>query len=293
MKLLVLLNESAPSNAGAGSEQLRRRIADGFAAAQADADVRVIAPLELLSHVQEAADGRFDAVVAAGDETLLNQVANAVAATGRKPLGVLPLGIRNHFARDLGMPLTLDEAIRSMASASPRDLFVGEVNGRIFLTLCAVGLEPEALNRDGGKYNHATAMSVVLRSRSKHDMRLSTRGRTIVSGTPCMICSNSWAQLDAMGINAREPEAGLLNIYVAHRPHSHSRLRRILQRLPGRSLPAPTHFHAMALAEMRLDNPRRRKLVVCLDGEMLRVRAPLHFRARSVPMRVLAPAAES
>ncbi len=291
MKLLVLLNEGAPLIDGARPDEMRRRIADGFAEARADADVRVVPARKLVSHVQEAADGRFDAVIAAGGDRMLNDVVNAIGATGRKPFGVLPLGTHNHFASDLGMPPDLNEAIRAITVASPQDMFVGEVNGRIFLTLSAVGLEPEALGRAGGKFDRATAMSIVQRTRSKHDVRLSTRGRAVVVGTPCMIISNSESQLEALGINARDPERGLMNIYVACRPHSHGRIRRFLQRLPGQSLPPATHFQAMALPEMRLDSPRRRKLMLCIDGEMLRVRAPLHYRVRSAPMRVLVPSA--
>ena len=58
-------------------------------------------------------------------------------------LGVLPLGTLNHFARDAGIPLDLEEAVAAIAGGRTRQVDVAEVNGRIFINNSAVGLYPE------------------------------------------------------------------------------------------------------------------------------------------------------
>ena len=147
MKLLVLLNEAVTSLDGAKPDELRRRVADSFVDARADAEVRVIDPRWLNKHVQEATDGLFDAIIAGGSDSMLNAVANAVVVYGRKPLGVLPLGIQSHFAKELGFPCDLDGAVRALAGATVTEALAGELNGRIFLSYAAVGLDPIAMMR--------------------------------------------------------------------------------------------------------------------------------------------------
>src|SRR5205085_3689399 len=57
--------------------------------------------------------------------------------------GVLPLGTLNHFAKDLGIPLQLDEAVRTLAEGRVLEVDVGEVNGRVFINNSSLGLYPE------------------------------------------------------------------------------------------------------------------------------------------------------
>src|SRR5688500_6423380 len=105
MKFLVLLNQSAGTLAGMQPQEAQQRIAGGFAAAGAQAEVRFIDMQWLEKHVHEASQSEFDAVIAGGGDGTLNSIANAIANSGRKAFGVLPLGTFNHFAKELGVPL--------------------------------------------------------------------------------------------------------------------------------------------------------------------------------------------
>lgn len=292
MKLLVLLNEAVSTLDGGRPEDVRKRVADCFASVNGDAEVRVIDPRWLDKHVQEASDGYFDAVVAGGGDNMLNAVANAVAASGRKPFGVLPLGRQNHFAEELGFSTDLHEAVRMLADAKIVDTLAGELNGRLFLSYAAVGLDPLVVMRPqlNGHASPLTAEQIVNPASAKHDVRLSTRGRTVTPSTPCIIVSNNTSQMRAFGLKAAPPpDRGMINAYVARRGHTRGPLRRILKRLHLLPSPPASHFQAMVLPEMRVDSRRSRKVVVCIDGEMLEMRPPLHFRLRSTPLRLLVP----
>src|SRR5215212_852119 len=61
--------------------------------------------------------GEIDGVVVGGGDGTINTVAGVLAGTGI-PLGLLPLGTLNHFAKDLGIPLDLDGAVGVIATAS-------------------------------------------------------------------------------------------------------------------------------------------------------------------------------
>ena len=71
-------------------------------------------------------------VIAGGGDGTISAVASVLAGTG-KVLGVLPLGTRNHFARDLGISGDLAEAVRVLSEGMERRVDVGEVNGRVFI----------------------------------------------------------------------------------------------------------------------------------------------------------------
>ncbi|MEP7220298.1 MAG: diacylglycerol kinase family protein, partial [Bacteroidota bacterium] len=96
---------------------------------------------EIISLAKRAlADGRTMIVAGGGDGTI-NAVASLVVGTGTV-LGVLPFGTLNHFAKDLGIPPDLDQAVDILANGTARLVDVGEVNGRIFLNNSSIGLYP-------------------------------------------------------------------------------------------------------------------------------------------------------
>src|SRR5271165_3065987 len=62
-----------------------------------------------------AGEGRGPVVAGGGDGTV-SAVAGAVAGT-ETALGILPMGTLNHFAKDAGIPLNLEAAVRNAFSA--------------------------------------------------------------------------------------------------------------------------------------------------------------------------------
>ena len=83
-------------------------------------DIQVIpgdALIETLETTEN--DPTVDAIVAGGGDSTISAAAGA-AFRSSKALGVLPAGTMNLFARALGVPLELDQAVRALAVASPR-----------------------------------------------------------------------------------------------------------------------------------------------------------------------------
>jgi YegS/Rv2252/BmrU family lipid kinase len=90
--------------------------------------------------------GGYNMVVAAGGDGTVHQVANALIGLGR-PMGVLPLGTANDFARTLGLSGNLDEAVRVIAESAPLPIDVARVNQVYFLNAAHVGLGVETAKR--------------------------------------------------------------------------------------------------------------------------------------------------
>jgi len=82
-------------------------------------------------------------IVAAGGDGTLNEVVNGIGANGsRVRLGLIPLGTGNDFARTLGLPTDLDEAIALLAAGHTRTIDLVRVTSdrvRYFVNVSAGG----------------------------------------------------------------------------------------------------------------------------------------------------------
>jgi len=91
--------------------------------------------------VGAAADGEIP-VVMSGDG-LVGQIGGGLADTD-VPLGVIPGGRGNDFARVVGIPTEIGGAADLLAAGTTRSIDVGEVNGRRFLCIASCGFDSDA-----------------------------------------------------------------------------------------------------------------------------------------------------
>ena len=90
----------------------------------------------------EAARDGCDRVFVAGGDGTLNEVVNGLVSEGalaRVPIGLLPLGTGNDFARMLHLSETPEEAIAAMYDARDVRVDVGTLNGRAFINTSGGG----------------------------------------------------------------------------------------------------------------------------------------------------------
>ena len=90
--------------------------------------------------IRAHAGARARVIVGGGDGTL-NSVVGAILDAGAT-LAVLPLGTANDFARSLGVPADLDEAMSVALAGTVRYVDVGLMNERCFLNAVGIGLGP-------------------------------------------------------------------------------------------------------------------------------------------------------
>lgn len=83
---------------------------------------------------REAVRAGAGLVLASGGDGTVAACAGGVAGSAI-PLGVLPCGTGNLLARNLGLPLSLDEALMVALTGSDRRLDVGTANGRPFVVM--------------------------------------------------------------------------------------------------------------------------------------------------------------
>ena len=93
---------------------------------------------------REAVHSGVDLVLASGGDGTVTASAGGVAGSGI-PLGVLPCGTGNLLARNLGLPLSADQALTVALTGSDRRLDVGMANGRPFVVMAGIGFDAEML----------------------------------------------------------------------------------------------------------------------------------------------------
>ena len=95
---------------------------------------------------RQAVEAGADRLVACGGDGTVGAVA-AVAVESDLPLGVVPLGTLNHFARDLGIPDEPEQAVEVLVADSRRRIDVGVANDIVFVNNAGVGSYPLIVHR--------------------------------------------------------------------------------------------------------------------------------------------------
>jgi diacylglycerol kinase family enzyme len=302
MRVAVILNRGAGSAAATECDQKAAQIRAAFAAVSVEADVHLCAGEDLVATARRAAGSGVDAVVAAGGDGTVSAVASALLG-GDVALAVLPLGTLNHFAKDLGMPLDLEGAAAAIAAGRLGRLDAGEVNGRSFVNNSSIGLYPEIVtSRDEQRrtvgrskwWAMAIAAARVLRRFPLLRVRVATPEREVVSTTPFVFIGNNDYETGALSLGKRQRlDGGHLALYMVRcRGRFHMfwlMVRAVMQRLE-----AVRDFDYQNVDQLVVQLHGHRRLRVSLDGEVVDLQSPLHYRIRAGALPVfLPPAAEA
>jgi diacylglycerol kinase family enzyme len=287
-------------NAGSGTghtPEWAEQLTDKFRACGMEIDLTLASDgTQMIETAQRALTAKSPIIVAGGGDGTLNAVASVVSGTD-VTLGVLPLGTLNHFAKDLRIPLELDDAIRTIAEGNVRQVDVGAINDRIFLNNSSLGLYPDIVRSrekqqrllGRGKWHAFFWASIaVLRRYPFIHARLKVEGVEHARRTPFIFVGNNAYLMEGleMGTRARL-DAGVLSLCVAHRTGRLGLLRLAFSALLGR-LRAEKEFDALITEEVEIDTHHKR-LPVSTDGEVTLMGTPLHYSIRKAALRVIAP----
>jgi diacylglycerol kinase (ATP) len=95
---------------------------------------------------QAAVSERFDAIVAAGGDGTIHDVAAGLLGTPI-PLGIIPMGTANVFAREIGLPRSPERVANTLIDGNVGIIPVGQINGQPVLFVVGIGFDAEAVRR--------------------------------------------------------------------------------------------------------------------------------------------------
>jgi diacylglycerol kinase family enzyme len=225
MQVDVLINQNAGKLSPDTQIQRVDAVRDALKKVGVTANIHAVAGGEMRKVAAEAVSRGIDAVVAAGGDGTVNAVASALAGS-QTPLGVLPLGTLNHFAKDNRIPVDLSEAAQVIATNNVEQLDVGRVNDHIFVNNSSLGVYAKALigrdvRRDKSGMSKWPAMVLaswkVFRRSPLLRVRLTADGEADVRRTPLVFVGNNEYQLDLLRVGSRvRLDQGCLSLYIAN-----------------------------------------------------------------------------
>jgi diacylglycerol kinase family enzyme len=287
-------------NAGSGGGNdaaLVDRLAVHFKAAGLHAEIELAhGGDEIITAVGNAVARRPPLIVAGGGDGTVSTVAAALVDTGIV-FGVLPLGTLNHFAKDLGIPLELADAVAVLAHGEAGRVDVGEVNGRIFVNNSGLGLYPDIVHdrerqqkrlRRGKWPAFVWATLSALRRYPFLFVALVVDGKEVLRKTPFVFIGNNEYRMEGFAIGERSGlEDGRLSLYVAQRPGRWRLVQLALRALTGR-LRQARDFDAITATDIVVQSKRKR-IRVATDGEVTVMTPPLKYRVRPASLIVMRP----
>lgn len=252
---------------------------------------------EMFAAVDRAREAGVGLVAAGGGDGTQSAIASRLAGTGTVQ-GVLPLGTLNHFAKDLGIPLKLQDAIRTLVDGRVLEVDVGEVNGRVFINNCSLGLYPEIVrerelqrHRLGkGKWRaFASATLHATRGRPALAVRVDSEEQQQVRSTPFLFVGNNRYTMEGFHIGVRESlQGGELALYMGRR-RGRLGLLTLAMRALARRLEQAEDFETVTGTRFVISTHQER-IRVGADGEVVMMDTPLHYRIRPLALRVMVPA---
>ena len=299
-KICVILNEK--SGAHADGDQRRARLEQLLEEAGLDAQIHCLTPdLSILDSARKAArDSGCAMLVAAGGDGTIGAVASVCHEAGL-PMGVIPQGTFNYFARGLDIPEDMEGAVQVLATGVLRDLPLGEVNGKIFLNNASLGIYPMILRTREGVYQRwgrsrvAAYWSVILALagyRRPLMMRARIDGQEQLLRTPLAFVANSAYQLDQFNLDGAEEIRKGRFVLLTSKGARRGDLVRAAARLATGTAQRGEDFNIVAAQEIVLET-RRRRVLVARDGEKEVMTSPITFRLRDTPLRVAVPAGDT
>jgi diacylglycerol kinase family enzyme len=244
--------------------------------------------------VRQAVRDGATRVVAAGGDGTISAVAAAIAESDVE-LAVVPAGTFNHFAKDNGIPLDLDEACELAArgsSVAPVD--VAWVNGWLFLNTSSVGVYANFVKgREKWERRFGYWLSSTI-SMIRNFIRVQPFTLWFSAGatdrpyqTPLVFIGvgERELKLPTLGNRVENGRQGLHVMIV--RGRTRARLVALAFAAAARGVRAVSrtpHLDSMMLQRFRIE---QRHATIAVDGEIVRMPSPLEYRFGKGALRLV------
>jgi len=295
MTIAIVINAAsgtARQYGAAALQDLIRTAAD--AAGHGDVQVSVVPPKQLPAALVAAAEASDEIWVGGGDGTLRSAAELVMRRDG--VLGVLPLGTMNLLARDLNIPLEIEQAVTALSNAKVVAIDVGRVNRGIFLNKSALGLYPEMIvdrerrRRLFGLAKWPAMMKSVWRAVRRHrlmEISIEHRGQRREIVSPAIVVAVGTYQFNAMRLFSRpDLQSGELTIYVSHEKSWLGSAGQLAKLFLG-TLENDPALETITADSLKIDFNRTKP--VASDGEVEMLSGPIRYAVAPKALKVRMP----
>lgn len=263
-------------------------------------ECEVVAGRKVKASLQRAATTEgVGAVLAGGGDGTISTAASIAYETGT-PLGVLPAGTMNLFARALKMPLDLHSALEAMAAGEVGAVDIATANGRPFVHQFGVGIHARLVrirenmtygSRLGKMLASLRAIAAAAINPPQFDAELATPSGLEQRRVSGIAVSNN--PLGDGMIHADRLDTGLLGVYVASSVTTSELIKLAVDLFMGTWRESPA-VSEKEVREVTLHFPRRKRSAkAVVDGELVKLERSVTLKVHPGALKVVLPRQET
>lgn len=245
-----------------------------------------------LSDIIRQHSSEVDLVIIGGGDGSLNAAAEGLIETGL-PLGVLPLGTANDFARTVSIPLDLSAAVSVITAGKTTRVDLGDANGYPFFNVASIGFSAdlarsltEKAKKYWGKLGYGLVAARLLAKSRLFKATLEHDGVSEDLRTLQVSVGNGRYYGGGMTVHENATATdGLLDFYSLEVDHWW-RLLKLLPSLRRGTQGQWDDVRAFSTTELTIRT--KSDMPVNLDGE-LKTYTPVHFTIREKAIAVFVP----
>ncbi|MBN9549451.1 MAG: diacylglycerol kinase family lipid kinase [Alphaproteobacteria bacterium] len=289
MRFAAILNRDGETLRTLDLDAFAGRIRETLEAAGHSVEIDVVAGRDIAAALEKAiAKRNVDVVLAGGGDGTISTAASLLM-NKKKALAVLPAGTMNLFARGLGIPQTLEEALQSFADGEVMTVDMASANGRPFVHQFSVGMH---------------ARMVQLRRTMDFGSRFGKMQASVRAAWAAIKSPPALKVSLAIGISnnlfgeghlpyADNPSGGVLGIYVSVARRRHHLAKLLLDILRGRlRQSAHVEVHESDKVVLKIHS-RTRKFSAVLDGELVKLERETTIEIHPGALKVLVPSSSA
>ena len=301
MRFAAVLNQDGGTLRTIDIAAFSERIRQTLEAAGHSVQVDIVAGREVAAALEKAIARRnIDVVLAGGGDGTISTAASLLM-NKKKALAILPAGTMNLFARGLGIPQTLDAALKSFADGEVIAVDMATANGQPFVHQFSIGMHAKMVqlrekmdfgSRLGKMHASVRAAWATIKSPPALRVSLTVGKAEIVTRTTGIGISNNLFGEGHLPY-ADNPAGGVLGIYVSVARKRHHLVQLLLDMLRGRwRQSAHVEVHQAGKAVLKIHSPTRKYSAV-LDGELIRLDRETTIEIHPGALNVLVPASNA
>ncbi|MBE6862684.1 MAG: YegS/Rv2252/BmrU family lipid kinase [Ruminococcus sp.] len=194
---------------------------------------------DAVSAAAYACDNNFDVLVCAGGDGTLNNCLNGIMKSEHRiPVGYIPTGSTNDFARTLGIPASILGAVNWIIEGTPKYCDVGCHNGEYFTYISAFGAftsvtyeTPQQLKNVLGHTAYVLNSLLQLTNLRSKRMRVEYDGNVIEDDFIYGMVTNSSSVAGLLSLNDFLLDDGQFEVTLIKKPANPVQLQQILHSL--------------------------------------------------------------
>lgn len=292
MKVTLIVNPHSGKRKAPTVKAVAQRMADEL---HVDLHIRTIeGPGHGTELAREALAHGAGRVISAGGDGTLNAVAAGLVGTDT-PLGIVPMGSGNGYARSLHLPLKPEQALRFALTGKPRLMDVCYLNDKLFLGTAGIGFDARVAHEfdataGRGLWNYARIIIKEILGARPMPVVVRTDDGTIEARLLMLVFANTREFGNGAVISpGSAPDDGLAELQLVHKPSLLPMLKAFYDVYTGRA-DRNRHIRTIVTREAKV---QQAGTLAHLDGEPVVIGGDLSFRLEPRRLLVISRSASS